>query len=120
MAVVQDMLAAIAVKYNLKEKGLDPGAVPEVVAQAFAAIVRRRPPPPARARAAAAPARRARPARGRGAGLPGPGGAESGLVSEELLHRAIRSNVELAEALGQPGARDEPGPRRASSPRPTS
>ena len=32
VAVVQDMLAAIAVKYNLKEKGLDPAVVPEVVA----------------------------------------------------------------------------------------
>ena len=28
VAVVQDMLAAIAVKYNLKEKGLDPEACP--------------------------------------------------------------------------------------------
>ena len=50
VAVVQDMLAAIALKYNLKEKGLDPEAVPEIVAQAFAAIVRegrpRRPPAP--------------------------------------------------------------------------
>ena len=26
--VVQDMLSAIAVKYNLKEKGLDPASVP--------------------------------------------------------------------------------------------
>jgi signal recognition particle receptor subunit beta len=30
-AVVQEMLASIAVKYNLKEKGLDPQAVPEIV-----------------------------------------------------------------------------------------
>ena len=29
-----------------------------------------------------------------------PAGGDSGLVSEELLHRAIRSNVELAETLG--------------------
>ena len=36
VAVVQDMLAAIAVKYNLKEKGLDPASVPQVVEQAFA------------------------------------------------------------------------------------
>ena len=48
VAVVQDMLAAIAVKYNLKEKGLDPEAVPEIVAQAFAAIVRKAPPRPRR------------------------------------------------------------------------
>ena len=32
---------------------------------------------------------------------PGQVGAEVSPVSEELLHRAIRSNVELAEALGQ-------------------
>ena len=55
VAVVQDMLAAIALKYNLKEKGLDPEAVPEIVAQAFAAIVREgaraAPPPAARPRA---------------------------------------------------------------------
>ena len=29
-----------------------------------------------------------------------PAGGDSGLVSEELLHRAIRSNVDLAETLG--------------------
>jgi hypothetical protein len=29
-----------------------------------------------------------------------PAGSDSGLVSEELLHRAIRSNVDLAETLG--------------------
>ena len=39
VAVVQEMLAAIAVKYNLKEKGLDPASVPEVVAQAFASVL---------------------------------------------------------------------------------
>src|SRR5438093_393568 len=41
VAVVQEMLTAIAVKYNLKEKGLDPAAVPETVAEAFAAVLRR-------------------------------------------------------------------------------
>jgi len=49
MAVVQEMLSAIAVKYNLKEKGLDPESVPEIVAQAFAEIVRKAPPRPAAA-----------------------------------------------------------------------
>ena len=51
VAVVQEMLAAIAVKYNLKEKGLDPEAVPEIVAQAFGpSCARRRPRLPPRRR----------------------------------------------------------------------
>jgi signal recognition particle receptor subunit beta len=97
VAVVQEMLAAIAVKYNLKEKGLDPASVPEVVAQAFANVLSKAvptslttPPPPARVILRAGdsgqfPAIQTSP--------------DSGLVSEELLHRAIRSNVDLAEAL---------------------
>ena len=99
MAVVQDMLAAIALKYNLKEKGLDPEAVPEIVAQAFAAIVRRSPssapPSPPPPRVVIAQPEGTEPA------YPGQVGAEVSPVSEELLHRAIRSNVELAEALSQ-------------------
>jgi signal recognition particle receptor subunit beta len=96
-AVVQDMLAAIAVKYNLKEKGLDPEAVPEIVAHAFAAIVKKAPAPaaPAPPRVVIAQPEGTEPA------YPGQVGADVGPVSEELLHRAIRSNVELAEALGQ-------------------
>ena len=96
-AVVQDMLSAIAVKYNLKEKGLDPEAVPEIVAHAFAAIVKKTPAPPAPAppRVVIAQPEGTEPA------YPGQVGAQVGPVSEELLHRAIRSNVELAEALGQ-------------------
>src|SRR5712691_4546063 len=39
VAVVTEMLSAIAVKYNLKEKGLDPESVPEVVSQAFAVLL---------------------------------------------------------------------------------
>jgi signal recognition particle receptor subunit beta len=99
VAIVQDMLAAIAVKYNLKEKGLDPDLVPDVVAQAFSSLVKKAPrdnapeaaPPPAAkvVVSQAIDSERAYP-------LPA---AESGLVSEELLHRAIRSNVELAEVL---------------------
>jgi signal recognition particle receptor subunit beta len=117
VAVVQDMLGAIAIKYNLREKGLDPDAVPEIVAEAFAALLRRAPGSPgalgvssgapsatdgARAAAASPPPRvvisqpdGAEPA------YPGQVGPEVSPVSEELLHRAIRSNVELAEALGQ-------------------
>ena len=116
VAVVQDMLATIALKYNLKEKGLDPQAVPEIVAQAFAALVQKAPTPPpaAPAPAAAAPAvpTPAAPApppprvviaqpEGAEPAYPGQVGTEVSPVSEELLHRAIRSNVELAEALGE-------------------
>jgi hypothetical protein len=104
-AVVQDMLSAIAVKYNLKEKGLDPEAVPAIVAQAFAEIVRRAPP---RAPATSAAPATASPARviiaepeGVEPAYPGQVGPEVNPVSEELLHRAIRANVELAQALGQ-------------------
>ena len=102
VAVVQDMLAAIAVKYNLKEKGLDPASVPAVVQEAFAEVMK--------SAAAAAPAAAAQPAP-RAAKVvvsqqtdslhaaPPQTGSETGLVSEELLHRSLRSNVELAEAL---------------------
>jgi signal recognition particle receptor subunit beta len=97
VAVVQDMLAAIAAKYNLKEKGLDPSTVPEVVAQAFANILKRA--PPAAPAAAGSPAKVvvAHPADLESASIPT--GTEGSPVSEELLHRAIRSNVDLAEAL---------------------
>jgi signal recognition particle receptor subunit beta len=106
VAVVQDMLGAIAVKYNLREKGLDPDAVPEIVSDAFAALLRRSPGSPAsrpvpaeaaksHARVVISQSAAAEPA------YPGQVGPEVSPVSEELLHRAIRSNVELAEALGQ-------------------
>ena len=102
VAVVQDMLAAIAVKYNLKEKGLDPASVPGVVQEAFAEVLKNA--------AAAAPAAQSSPAP-RAAKVvvshatdslhaaPPQTGSETGLVSEELLHRSLRSNVELAESL---------------------
>jgi len=100
VAVVQEMLAAIAVKYNLKEKGLDPASVPEVVAQAFSSLLKE-------AAAAEPPAGEPRPssrvvlsqATNADHAAPLQATPETGLVSEELLHRAIRSNVELAEAL---------------------
>lgn len=98
VAVVQDMLAAIAVKYNLKEKGLDPSTVHEVVAQAFSNLLRKAPKAPIAA-GAGSPARvvLAHPADLASAAIPA--GGDASPVSEELLHRAIRSNVELAEAL---------------------
>jgi len=99
VAVVQDMLAAIAVKYNLKEKGLDPAVVPEVVGQAFSALLKKVPPP----RPGAPAGSPARVVLGQTPDsepiYPLQTGSDSSPVGEELLHRAIRSNVELAEAL---------------------
>jgi len=116
VAIVQEMLAAIAFKHNLKEKGLDPLAVPDIVTRAFAEVMN----VAARARAEDMPPPSAD---GFGTGLesedvPEPTGArfvlsqftdslhaapplsaDAGLVSEELLHRSIRSSVELADAL---------------------
>jgi len=106
VTVVQDMLAAIAVKYNLKEKGLDPASVPAVVQEAFAEVLKN-----AAAAAATAPATAGQPGPPRAAKVvvshqtdslhaaPPQTGSETGLVSEELLHRSLRSNVELAESL---------------------
>src|SRR5262245_4194857 len=109
IAIVQQMLHAIAIKYNLKEKGLDPAAVPELVSNAFAELLKK-----------AADARRPAPAPGATASKPEPlqpakivlaqipdastGAAmasapDAGLVAEELLARSIKSNVEMAEAL---------------------
>jgi signal recognition particle receptor subunit beta len=39
VAVVQEMLATIALKYSLKEKGLDPAAVPGIVSRAFESLL---------------------------------------------------------------------------------
>jgi mutual gliding-motility protein MglA len=108
VAVVQEMLHAIAVKYNLKEKGLDPAVVQEVVKEAFSSVLK-----DAAVVQASAPARAPGEAPSVSAGRvvlsqhtdslhaapPQMADDSAGLVSEELLHRAIRSNVDLAEAL---------------------
>jgi signal recognition particle receptor subunit beta len=106
VSIVQEMLTAIAIKYNLKEKGLDPSSVPDVVGQAFSVLMKKAaseapPPPPA-----GVPAPPPAPAKvvisqtpDHDHSAPLQATPETGLVSEELLHRAIRSNVELAEAL---------------------
>jgi signal recognition particle receptor subunit beta len=119
IAVVQEMLTAIAVKYNLKEKGLDPERIPGVVSEAFADVMagkpRARPAPDAAAEAAEAEAAgvaavasdEAPPPRivvsqfTDSLNAPPPPESESGkgMVSEELLHRSIESNVALAEVL---------------------
>jgi signal recognition particle receptor subunit beta len=103
-AVVEQMLGSIAIKYNLKEKGLDPDRVPDLVANAFREVMKKAaeppppepgggpPPPPAPAKVVLV-----QPPLTDSAPLAA--SSETGLVSEELLHRAIRSNVELAEAL---------------------
>jgi signal recognition particle receptor subunit beta len=100
-AVVEEMLASIAVKYNLREKGLDPQDVPAIVRQAFAAVLKQaeaEAPPPS---APAAPAKVvvSQPTDTLHASAPPASTEAGGLVSEELLHRSIRSNVELAESL---------------------
>src|SRR5687767_11459917 len=110
LAVVQEMLTAIAIKYNLKEKGLDPALVPQVVEQAFGEVLRQAAGIPGEARLAAESDRdTGEPAAGSKVvvsqytdslhAAPPPSGSETGLVSEELLHRSIRANVELAESL---------------------
>jgi len=109
VAVVQDMLSAIAVKYNLKEKGLDPASVPQVVKEAFAEVMKTAaaaavaPPTLVEGEAMPAPPRAAKVVVSQQTdslhAAPPQTGAETGLVSEELLHRSLRSNVELAEAL---------------------
>jgi signal recognition particle receptor subunit beta len=101
-AVVEQMLGSIAVKYNLKEKGLDPDRVPELVAAAFREVMKKAAVPPSPDGTAAAPVAPAKvvlvqPPLTDSAPLAA--ASETGLVSEELLHRAIKSNVELAEAL---------------------
>ena len=107
VAIIQEMLASIASKYNLKEKGLDPATVPDVVTEAFAPILKRvaAPPPAAQAPPAGPPSLPARVVVSQmtetlqSPAAPAVAAADAGLISEELLHRSIRSNVELAEAL---------------------
>jgi signal recognition particle receptor subunit beta len=99
IAAVQQMLTSIAVKYNLREKGLDPTAVPDIVSDAFTNVLREAErvsasmasgapsaPPPAPPRLVVSePGDRAAP--------------EGPVVPEDLLHRALHSNVTLAESL---------------------
>jgi signal recognition particle receptor subunit beta len=100
VSVVEDMLGSIAVKYNLREKGLKPEEVPAIVRQAFAAVLKAAEAEPP----VATPARViiSQPTDTLHAAPPS-STSEAGLVSEELLHRSIRSNVELAEALAGVG-----------------
>ncbi len=100
-AVVKEMLAHIAGKYNLKEKGLDPLAIPEFVDAAFADLLRlaaQQAPPPGGEPAAPARVVLAQSKETDVASLPS-GGTDAALVSEEMLQRSLRTNIELAEAL---------------------
>jgi signal recognition particle receptor subunit beta len=99
-AVVEQMLTSIAIKYNLKDKGLDPDRVPELVGSAFREVMKKAaqaPPAPPGTSPSPAKVVMVQPPLTDSASLAA--STETGLVSEELLHRAIRSNVELAEAL---------------------
>jgi signal recognition particle receptor subunit beta len=110
-AAAQEMLQSIAIKYNLKDKGLDPAAVPELVSAALRALAGK-----AEDAAAKAPQKPMGPG-GKPASISPSkitvtqaqtadqnaslqGGADGGgLVIEELLQKAIKSNVDMAEVL---------------------
>ncbi len=108
-AAAQEMLQSIAIKYNLKEKGLDPAAVPELVAAALktlagaaeATIAKAPPRSPSGKPASISPSKitvtQAQMA-DQNASLQG-GADGGGLVIEELLGKAIKSNVDMAEVL---------------------
>ena len=108
-AAAQEMLQSIAIKYNLKEKGLDPAAVPELVASALKALAGKAedvtgklpPKPPGSKPGSISPSKitvtQAQSA-DQSASLQG-GADGGGLVVEELLQKAIKSNVDMAEVL---------------------
>ena len=109
-AAAQEMLQSIAIKYNLKDKGLDPAAVPDLVAAALKALAGKaedvtgkapakpgpggKPAPISPSKITVTQAQTADP----NASLQG-GGDGGGLVIEELLQKAIKSNVDMAEVL---------------------
>jgi hypothetical protein len=107
-AVAQDMLQSIAIKYNLKDKGLDPASVPALVSTALANLTGK-----AAAAVAQAPQKPAAPGakpgpispskitvtQGQTADQSSTAGGEGGLVVEELLQKAIKSNVDMAEVM---------------------
>jgi signal recognition particle receptor subunit beta len=108
-AAAQEMLQSIAIKYNLKDKGLDPAAVPDLVAAALKALAGKAEDAVARAPQKPAPGKPASispskitvtqaQAADQNASLQG-GADGGGLVIEELLGKAIKSNVDMAEVL---------------------
>lgn len=108
-AAAQEMLQSIAIKYNLKDKGLDPAAVPDLVAAALKNLAGRaddvtgkaQPKGPGRPGGSISPSKitvtQAQTA-DQNASLQG-GADGGGLVIEELLGKAIKSNVDMAEVL---------------------
>jgi hypothetical protein len=108
-AAAQEMLQSIAIKYNLKDKGLDPTAVPELVAAALKALAGRAEDAALKAPSKSAPGKPATISPSKitvtQAQIADPnaslqGGADGGgLVIEELLGKAIKSNVDMAEIL---------------------
>ena len=108
-AAAQEMLQSIAIKYNLKDKGLDPASVPDLVAAALKALTGKAEDAAARAPQKTGPGRSASisPSKitvtqaqsaDQNASLQG-GSDGGGLVIEELLGKAIKSNVDMAEVL---------------------
>ena len=108
-AAAQEMLQSIAIKYNLKDKGLDPASVPDLVAAALKALTGKAEEAAARAPQKTGPGRSASisPSKitvtqaqsaDQNASLQG-GADGGGLVIEELLGKAIKSNVDMAEVL---------------------
>src|SRR5687768_7288624 len=88
-SIVEQMLTSIAIKYNLKEKGLDPDRVPELVSTAFREVIKKAanaPPPPPTESPSPAKVVLVQPPLADSAPLAA--ASETGLVSEELLHRA--------------------------------
>ena len=108
-AAAQEMLQSIAIKYNLKDKGLDPASVPDLVAAALKALTGKAEEAAARAPQKTGPGKSASisPSKitvtqaqsaDQNASLQG-GADGGGLVIEELLGKAIKSNVDMAEVL---------------------
>ncbi len=108
-AAAQEMLQSIAIKYNLKDKGLDPAAVPALVAAALKALAgkagdtagKAQPKPMPGKPASISPSKiTVTQAQGADQSASLQGGADGGgLVIEELLGKAIKSNVDMAEVL---------------------
>ena len=108
-AAAQEMLQSIAIKYNLKDKGLDPASVPDLVAAALKALTGKAEEAAARAPQKTGPGKSASispskitvtQAQSADQNATLQGGADGGgLVIEELLGKAIKSNVDMAEVL---------------------
>jgi len=108
-AAAQEMLQSISIKYNLKDKGLDPAKVPELVSSAIKALAGKAEDVAGKPQPRSAPGKAATisPSKitvtqaqtaDQSASLQG-GTDGGGLVIEELLQKAIKSNVDMAEVL---------------------